>query len=75
MDMHLDAALAWMAPSRRLKTPVRELSAKVVIAREEEFGLAISDLKSALREPHERLRKLTLAKMTGMLPAIRKRSF
>jgi hypothetical protein len=62
--------------SRRLEDRIRELCAKVVAAKEEEeVGPAISELKSALREHNQRLGRLAVTKLTGILPALRKRSF
>jgi hypothetical protein len=53
-------------PSRRLEDRIRELCAKVIVAREEEVGPAITDLKAALHEHNARLRKLAAAKLTRL---------
>jgi hypothetical protein len=53
-------------PSRRLEDRIRELCAKVIVAREEEVGPAIAELKSALHEHNARLRKLAAAKLTRL---------
>jgi hypothetical protein len=51
-------------PSRRLEDRIRDLCARVIAAPEDEVEPAISELKSALREHNERLRKLAAAKLT-----------
>lgn len=52
--------------ARRLEDHIRNLCAKVIAAREDEIEPAISELKSALREHNERLRKLAAAKLTRL---------
>jgi hypothetical protein len=53
-------------PSRRLEDRIRELCAKVIVAREEEVAPAIADLKEALHEHNMRLRKLAATKLTRL---------
>lgn len=53
-------------PARRLEDRIRELCAKVIVAREEDVGPAIAELKSALHEHNDRLRKLAATKLTRL---------
>ena len=48
---------------RRLEDRIRDLCAKTVSAPEDELGPIISELKAALREHTQRLRKLAAAKL------------
>lgn len=52
---------------RRLEDRIRELCGKVVAARDSDgFGPALSDLKSALQEHSERLRKMAATKLVNL---------
>jgi len=53
-----ERALLWKVPATRLDDRIRELCARVVSADGDDLGPAISELKSALREHNNRLRKL-----------------
>jgi hypothetical protein len=53
-------------PSRRLEDRIRELCAKVIVAHEEDVGPAIAELKCALHEHNDRLRKLAATKLTRL---------
>jgi hypothetical protein len=50
--------------SRRLEDSIRELCAVVIAAKDTELEPALSDLKAALREHTDGLRKLAAAKLT-----------
>jgi hypothetical protein len=50
--------------SRRLEDRIRDLCTKVIAADENAVEPVIADLKSALREHNDRLRKLAAAKLT-----------
>jgi hypothetical protein len=53
---------------RRLEDRIRDLCAKTVSAPEGELEPIISDLKAALREHTQRLRKLAAAKLIRKRP-------
>ena len=50
---------------KRLEDRIRELCAKTVVARDHEFEPVIAELKSALHEHTEHLRKLAAVKLTS----------
>jgi hypothetical protein len=50
-------------PNRRLEDSIRELCAAVIAAKDRELEPALSDLKLALHEHTERLRKLAAVKV------------
>jgi hypothetical protein len=50
---------------RRLEDRIRDLCAKAVIAGEPELGGLLSELKAALHEHAERLRRLAATKLTA----------
>jgi hypothetical protein len=52
-------------PSRRLEDRIRELCAKAVAADSSELSAIFSELKSALHEHSERLRKLAAEKLAS----------
>lgn len=52
-------------PSRRLDDRIRELCRKALTAQEYELEAIFSELKSALREHTERLRKLLTIKLVN----------
>ena len=51
---------------RRLEDRIRELCAMAVRAEEPELEIVLSELRSALREHTERLRRLAAAKLTTL---------
>jgi hypothetical protein len=50
--------------ARRFEDRIRNLCAKVIAAHEDEVAPTISELKAALHEHNQRLRKLAAAKLT-----------
>lgn len=54
-----------MSPSRRLDDRIRDLCARIGIASDDEQKLLLPQLKSAIREKIERIRKLAATKLVG----------
>ena len=56
-----------IVPSRRLEDKIRQLCAEAIAAPQSEFEPAIAELKLALHEHTERLRKLAASKLARSL--------
>jgi hypothetical protein len=59
--------IVWDLSTSHLDDRIRQLCARVVAAGEEDLGPAISDLKSALREHNDRLRKMAASTLGFLL--------
>ena len=55
-------------PFRRLEDRIRELCSRLVSAEDGDVEPLISELRSALREHNQQLRKLAAAKLASSLP-------
>jgi len=68
-DLHksLKQIISRVVPSGPLEARVRELCAKVVTANDGELEPAIAELRLALREHNQRLRRLAVAKLANPL--------
>lgn len=53
----------WNVSQYRLDDRIRQLCAKVVASSDQDLGPSIAELKAALRQHNERLRKLALAQL------------
>ena len=58
MEPTRNSNVLWNVFQNRLDDRIRELCAKVVASSDHELGSSIAQLKAALREHDERLRKL-----------------
>ena len=56
-------------PSRRLEDRIRELCSKALVADETQIDLTLEELRLALHEHAERLRKLAARKLLPLNPA------
>jgi len=56
-------SLGWNVPPRTLDDRIRQLCARVIATREKDLGPAISDLRAALHEHTQRLRRLAVGKL------------
>jgi hypothetical protein len=63
----VEAAIVCSVPSRRLDDRIRELCAMVCSAENHELEPLITELRSALHEHNQRLRKLAVAKLGNSL--------
>jgi len=68
-DLHksLQQVMSQGVHSRRLEDRVRKLCAKVVTANDDELAPAFAELRSALHEHNQRLRRLAVAKLANRL--------
>jgi hypothetical protein len=58
-----DSDVFWNVSQHCLDHRIRQLCAKVVASSDSDLGSSISELKAALREHNERLRKLAIAQL------------
>ena len=62
----------YVVPYRRIEDRIRELCARLTKAEDKDFELAISDLKAALHDHTEQLRKLVAESLLKRRPNRRK---
>ena len=62
-DLSPDLIWLWRVPSTRLEDRIRELCAQAVASDETNFQSIISELRSAMREQIERVRKMAIQQL------------
>jgi hypothetical protein len=66
MEPTCNCDVLWNVSQHRLDDRVRQLCAKVVASSDHEIGSSIAELKAALREHNERLRKLAFDQLSRL---------
>jgi hypothetical protein len=66
MEPTRNSEVLWNVSQNRLDDRIRQLCAKVVASSNDELGSSIAELKAALREHSERLRKLDFDQLSRL---------